>query len=488
MNRWLAASGEEDIHVVRMTKSFSFLLRQTGQVPESIPLIEKALETSRRLEVEPEELIDSLCEMADARRYQGRMEEARSVSREATELARSLFGSDDPATLRATHSWASTSAWWGSSARRCGSTRKNARLRDLLFGPSSFFTLKPSTAWPSTCARAVTTRAPVSSRRTCTAGAHAFGDEHPLTLRIARNLAVCRRRDGALAEAAKLTEETLRRFVNRYGNDHSDSLATAANLSVDPAAGRRSGQLAAARRGHRAALRAAARRRPPLHPAHPRQPGRHPAGGGRAGHGAGGRGRRGPPADRDAGERHITTLTTAIGQASTAAARMDFDRAREIDEANLPLLAEVAGEDHPLTLSCTANLALDLRGLGRGAEADELERRAVEGFTDKVRADHPGSSRHAVAAASSATWRPCRCSRRRPGGPPSFGARSRPAAYGASAQVRRCRPPSWAGGDAEGTGAGRRAGSRSARRRGQEEQRLVNRVVASAMKTSTVYS
>ncbi len=390
-NRWLAASGEEDIHVVRMTKSFSFLLRQTGQVPESIPLIEKALETSRRLEVEPEELIDSLCEMADARRYQGRMEEARSVSREATELARSLFGSDDPATLRATHSWGVDLRLVGEFREALRLDQENARLRDLLFGPSSFFTLntlnglaidmRESGDYPG--AREFQEDV---YRRARTA----FGDEHPLTLRIARNLAVCRRRDGALAEAAKLTEETLRRFVNRYGNDHSDSLATAANLSVDR---RLAGDLDSSRRqlaedtvrryeqrlgaDHlytlltRANLAATLRAVGALDTAQEEED---------------------DAARRlteTLGERHITTLTTAIGQASTAAARMDFDRAREIDEANLPLLAEVAGEDHPLTLSCTANLALDLRGLGRGAEADELERRAVEGFTDKVRADHP---------------------------------------------------------------------------------------------------
>lgn len=67
---WLGVSGEEDIHVIRMTKSLGFLLRQIGQVPESIPLSEQALEVSRRIDVDPEEMVDSLCELADARGYQ----------------------------------------------------------------------------------------------------------------------------------------------------------------------------------------------------------------------------------------------------------------------------------------------------------------------------------------------------------------------------------------------------------------------------------
>ncbi|GAA4014321.1 FxSxx-COOH system tetratricopeptide repeat protein [Streptomyces plumbiresistens] len=387
---WLATSGEEDIHVVRMSKSFSFLLRQIGQVPESVPLAEKALEVSRRMQVEPEELIDSLCEMADARRYQGRFQEARDLGKEATELGRSLFGSDDPATLRATHSW-------GVDLRLCGQFREalpldqeNARLRDLLFGPASFFTLntlnglsidmRESGDYPG--ARDFQEDV---HRRARTA----FGEEHPLTLRIARNLAVCRRRDGALAEAAKLAEETLRRFVARYGPDHFDSLSTATNLSVDQ---RLAGDLESSRQladvtlrryeqrlgeDHaytllaRANLAATLRALGSLDTAQEQED---------------------AAAARLAetvGDHHVLTLTVALGQANTAYARLDFERAHEIDRANLPLLAEVAGEEHPLTLSCTANLALDLRGLGRGPEADELQRKAVDGFTRILRADHP---------------------------------------------------------------------------------------------------
>src|SRR5690606_15930132 len=217
----------------------------------------------------------------------------------------------------------------------------------------------------------------------------AMGEEHPLTLRVARNLAVCRRRDGALDEAAKLSEETLRRFVARYGAGHADSLATAINLSVDlrlagdheqsRALGEDTAGRYAALLGENHAytlltrinLAATLRAIPRLDAAH--------------------------EVEEDTvhrlsatlGDLHVITRTAAIGQANTAYAQLDFERAHAIDEANLPLLAEVAGEDHPLTLSCLANLSLDLRGLGRGAEADEAQRKAVEGFNRVVRADHP---------------------------------------------------------------------------------------------------
>ncbi|GGP68314.1 FxSxx-COOH system tetratricopeptide repeat protein [Streptomyces calvus] len=392
---WLAASGEEDFHVIRMTKSLGFLLRQNGQVPESIPLTEQALEVTRRIEADTEDLIDSLCEMADARGYQGRFDEARKLTEEATELARSLFGPDDPMTLRATHAW-------GVDLRLCGRFREalpldqeNARQRELLFGPTSFFTLNTLNGLSIDMRESGDYKGARDFQEDVHRRARtAFGEEHPLTLRIARNLAVCRRRDGALAEAAKLSDETLKRFVARYGPDHFDSLSTAANLSVDL---RLAGDLEGSRELAETTVPRFEQRLGVNHAytlltkanlaATWRALGAHDTA----------RELEDDAARRlveSVGERHVTTLTVAIGQANTAYGQLDFDRAYEIDSANLPLLAEIAGEDHPLTLSVTANLALDLRGLGRGAEAEELQRKAVEGFTRVVRPDH-----HWLAAA-----------------------------------------------------------------------------------------
>ncbi|MEU3839689.1 FxSxx-COOH system tetratricopeptide repeat protein [Streptomyces sp. NPDC028635] len=388
---WVAASGEEDIQVIRMVKCFAWLLRQIGEVGESIPLTERALEISRRIDAEPEVLIDSLCEMADAYGYQGRFQEAREVAKEAYELARSLFGTDDPITLRATHSYGVELRLCGQFGEALALDQENARLRDLLFGPASFYTLNTLNALSIDMRE----RGDYPGARDFQEDVHrrardTMGEEHPLTLRIARNLAVCRRRDGALGDAAELASQTLRRFTSRYGQDHFDALATATNVSVDL---RLAGDLDGSRqlaevtlqryeqrlgKNHaytlltKANLAATLRALGALDEAQELED---------------------DAARRLAetvGPRHVTTLTVALGQANTAYARLDFERAREIDEANLPLLTEVAGEMHPLTLSCTANLALDLRGLGRGREADELERKAVDGFSGGVvRPDHP---------------------------------------------------------------------------------------------------
>ncbi|MFE1251227.1 FxSxx-COOH system tetratricopeptide repeat protein [Streptomyces sp. NPDC058766] len=386
---WLAASGEDDIYVVRMTKGFAFLLRQVGQIAESIPLTEKALEVSRRMEVEPEELIDSLCEMSDAHRYQGRFREARDLGREATELARSLFGPDDPATLRASHSW-------GVDLRLCGDftealtlDQETARQRDLLLGGASFFTLNTLHCVGIDMREAGRySEAREWQEDVYRQALSALGEKHPLTLRIARSLGVCRRRDGDLSEGAKLTEETLRNFKSRYGDEHLDSLTTATNASVDR---RLAGDLEGSLRIAEATVARLARRLGEDH-AHTLVTLASVAATQRA------MGALDTAEELEddvvrrlsgtVGERHIIALTVGIGRANTAYSRLDFERAHAIDSANLPLLGEVAGQDHPLTLACTSNLTLDLRGLGRADEADVLQRRAVEGFAAVLRSDH----------------------------------------------------------------------------------------------------
>ncbi|GHA57237.1 cytochrome c [Streptomyces tauricus] len=387
---WLAASGEEDIHVIRIAKIFAFVLRVVGEVEESILLNERALEVSRRGNVDAEDLIDSMTQLAAARRHQGRFTEAEVLDREATERARTLFGPEDPSTLNAAHGWTVSLRLCGEYAQAVPLDQETARLRDRLFGPNSGLTLNTLNGLAIDMREAGDYPGARDFQEDVYRRVRElFGDENITTLRVARNLAVCRRRDGAVAEAAKLSEETLRRLVPGYGRDHYDTLSTAINVVVDR---RLTNDLDRSRELGEATVRSYEHRLGENHAytlitkanlaATMRALGALEAA---------------RELDDDTarrlrdtlGPRHVTTLTVALGQANTAYAGLDFDLAREIDEATLPLLAEIAGEEHPLTLSCTANLAVDLRGLGRRAEADELERKAVEGFTRVVRSDHP---------------------------------------------------------------------------------------------------
>lgn len=387
---WHAASGEQNIHVIRISKVLAFLLRVVGQAAESIQLNEDALELSRRADVEQEDLIDSMIELADARRFQGRFAEARDLGQEATERARSHLGLDDQITLRAAHSW-------GVDLRLCGQFREalpmdqeTARLRDELFGPASSLTLNTLNA----VATDIRESGDYPGARAFQEDLHrqareALGDDNFLTLRIAGNLAVCRRRDGAITDAAKLSDETLNSFVAGLGRNHPDSLSMAINVSIDR---RVTGDLDGSRLLGDDTMDRCAKRFGPDHSYTLLMRANLAATLRALGELATAQEYVDDAAARLAqavGAHHVTTLTVAIGRANTAYSQLDFDRAHEIDAANLPLLTEVAGADHPLTLSCASNLALDLQGLGRRGEADEMARRAVEGFTRVVREDHP---------------------------------------------------------------------------------------------------
>lgn len=387
---WLAASGEENIHVMRIAKILAFVLRRVGQVPESIALNEGALDVSRRTDVEPEDLIDSMSQMADALRYQGRFREAEALDREATEQGRSLIGAEDFITLMAAHNWGVSLRLCGEFDRALGLDRETAEQRELLLGPTSSLTLgtlsgvgldmREGGDYPGArdFLEDIYRRVRESS-----------GEDNYETFGSARNLAMSRRLDGAVAEASKLSEETLRRLMTGYGRNHIGTLLMAVEVVIER---RLMGDLEGSRELGQDTLRRYATSLGEYHPTTLITKATLAATLRTLGQLDEAQILEDEAAARLAeslGPDHVTTLTAALGRASTAYTGLDFELAREIDEAALPSLARVVGDSHPLTLACTTNLALDLRGLGRRSEADELEAKAVEGLNLVVRADHP---------------------------------------------------------------------------------------------------
>ncbi|GGX64098.1 FxSxx-COOH system tetratricopeptide repeat protein [Streptomyces hiroshimensis] len=386
---WLGQSGEEDTQVLQMGKLLAYFLRLLGIGEEAHTLNEQALEISRRPGVPEEELIDSMWQMAGALRYRGDFHAARDLDVEATGRALDLFGPEDPGALQAAHSY-------GVSLRLCGEFAKareldeeTVRQWELLYGPNSGLTLntlnglaidiRESGDYPA--ARKL-------QEETYRVMASVNGVDNAATVRAARNLAVCRRRDGSLAEAAELSEETLKRFTDRYGLDFRDTLATAMNVSVDR---RLQGDLESAQELGEDTVR---RYRATLGENHPfalaamlnlagteRALGRHA----KAEELDGEAGRR---LRATLGDRHVTTLIGDLGVANNHYARLDFAAAHAVDSAALGELEEVCGPDHPVTQCCRANLALDLRALGRTQEADALHTKAVDTLSRCVRAGH----------------------------------------------------------------------------------------------------
>ena len=66
----------------------------------------------------------------------------------------------------------------------------------------------------------------------------------------------------------------------------------------------------------------------------------------------------------------------------------EWQIAFELDSDTVDRARRVFGEDHPSTLAVKANLALDLRALGRVGEADAQHRDVVAKYRQKLGADH----------------------------------------------------------------------------------------------------
>lgn len=80
-----------------------------------------------------------------------------------------------------------------------------------------------------------------------------------------------------------------------------------------------------------------------------------------------------------------------INLASDLAALGDTAAARALGEDTLTRLTVLLGEQHPLTLGCAANLAVDRRVDGATEEADTLLEQTLRLYAETVGLDHPDS-------------------------------------------------------------------------------------------------
>ena len=215
-------------------------------------------------------------------------------------------------------------------------------------------------------------------------GLHELGPEHYLTLRAATDLSIAMRRIPAdYDEALELAADTLEQCRLRRGEENPDTMAAAISLSNIL---RRPGRLP--RRSNwprkRRKRTQRLRRRAPYNYgcignlAVLRRLAGDPTG---------------PPAERDgagrAGPRLTATISSRSPSPSTSPATsrrsVTHEAARALGEDSLARLTRLFGDDHFLTLSCAANLALDLRADGAAEEA-----RAFRPTTSTVRARPSG--------------------------------------------------------------------------------------------------
>ncbi|MFD9497977.1 FxSxx-COOH system tetratricopeptide repeat protein [Streptomyces sp. NPDC060035] len=387
---WRAESGDEDLHVIRITKLLGFYLRLLGRPDEAVVHNERALAISRGAQIPDEELIDSMWQMAGALRHRGEFGQASELAEEAFTRASDLFGPEDPTTLSAAHDYCIALRLNGRFAGAREIDEETVRQRELLYGPASGLTLNTLNGLAIDVREAgdyLGARALQES--TYLSYVTHFGETNAATLRASLNLAVCRRRAGVVEGGSALAEQILERFTTRYGLNNTDAMGAAVHALVER---RLNADLAGSRDLGEQALAAYRKVLGEQHPytqfvkvnlaATLR---------------AQGDVDRAEALDVQAvqflestlGRTHVSTLTAALCRANNHYARLDFAQAKAADQDVLPTLTEAAGADHPLTLACTANLALDHRGLGESAEADRLNSAAIAGLSRALGDNHP---------------------------------------------------------------------------------------------------
>ncbi len=387
---WRAQSGDEDLHVIRVTKLLGFYLRLLGRSDEAIEHNERALAISRGTQVPEEELIDSMWQMAGALRHRGEFAKAQELSEEAFTRASDSFGPEDPATLSAAHDYGVSLRLNGRFALARETDEETARQRELLYGPVNGLTLNTLTGLAIDMREGgdyVGARVLMESNYP-TYVTH-FGETNAATIRAALNLAVCRRRAGVADEGSELAERTLERFTTRYGLNNTDALGAAVHAMVER---RLNGNLVGSRELGEQTLAAYLKVLGDHHP-HTQYARVNLAATLRAQ----GVTDRAESLDiqalagleRTLGPRHVNTLTAAMCRANDHYARLDFAQALAVDDDLLPRFTDAAGPAHPLRLACMANLALDRRGLGESEEADRLNSTAVTELARVLGIGHP---------------------------------------------------------------------------------------------------
>lgn len=213
-------------------------------------------------------------------------------------------------------------------------------------------------------------------------------EDHRQTLLAEHNLALCLRRDGELEAARDLMREGRRRLILLSGADHPDVLL----VSLDYAMLLRAlGQRARARELAETTAAAYSHKLGELHP-----------------YAIGARNNCAilllDDGEADAarelaaqsmreleaavGRGHVWALGCAMNCASAMSAAGDAEGAADLGRAALDRAVAAVGAGHVLAVNLEAGLAQDLRRLGRTAEADERERRALAALSDSHGPDH----------------------------------------------------------------------------------------------------
>ena len=89
------------------------------------------------------------------------------------------------------------------------------------------------------------------------------------------------------------------------------------------------------------------------------------------------------------GDHHPLTLSCSVNLANCHGDCGDLQAAETLERQTIARLRDVLSPDHPDTLVCEANLAVTLRQAGRESDAEELRARIFADFSRVLGASHP---------------------------------------------------------------------------------------------------
>ncbi|WP_141582136.1 FxSxx-COOH system tetratricopeptide repeat protein [Actinomadura sp. WMMA1423] len=390
LDQWTADSGENDLDLLEGKRQFGNILRDRGEYGAAY---ESNLEAMKRTEalVGPKhrmtlQLLNSLG--ADLR-ARGDFTEARDHDQRSLERHREAFGETSVDTLRVMHNL----------ALDYGLNSEYTKSRDLhevvylRFGETYEAATHIINALGG-LARAV--RLCGDYGEACDLGEEAYaksvdelGAEHPLTLRVGKDLAIALRRAGELDRSLELAQEVNARSVRLFGLDHPDTLAAAMSLANSL---RSTGELDLA---FELASDTVVRYPKAYGPEHPYN---HGCGGNLAllhrvfGDAASARElneRALAGLEAKLGRDHHYPLTVATNLASDLLTLGEIESSHRLGRGTLRRLRAVIGEEHPMTLACASNLAVSLRESGEAEEADRLHKETMDVYARTLGLDHP---------------------------------------------------------------------------------------------------
>ncbi len=346
---WTAKLGEDDRQTLLLRFQLANVMRSQGQYAAAMELDESTLERQKRVlgEQHPYTLMTAGSLGAD-RRALGDFSKALELDRETLERFREQFGEDNPRTLSCANNLAIDYRLVGDSRAAQELDQDTLDRRTQVLGPKHPYTLSSKSNLARDLREAGDYERSVTlHQEVVEAYAEVLDIDVPEILRNAKSLAVSLRKAGRQAEARRLTKETYERYLERYGENAPDTLACALNLAADYSAG-----------GDKDAARDLARQ---VYVGH----------------------------QQLFGEQHPFTLACANNLVIYLRGSGSVQEAVELGLETVGTLTRVLGADHPFTLNSMINLANAHGDLGHFAEAERLEQAAYRGLCDRYSPRHP---------------------------------------------------------------------------------------------------